>query len=377
MARPQVSEPVRWWIAAPLLAAILFFAPTPAWVVDDFFSRDMYPWLQRALTTVTNLVDFAVLDVLIVLVVLALCYRLVRLLFVAATGGPIDAIWEGVRRGIRALGIIALAFMLAWGCNYRRIPLEATLGAGNEPASLTTEALLAAVTEADALAAALRASHPAGSEMTYELAAQQLPGPMNAALEELNRTPLWSPGRPKVSRILTPFFTLAGVNGLVNPFALESIVHPDLVPVERPFVLAHEWAHLSGHADEAEANAVAWLACMKGGPELVYSASVYLIMEAGGALPEAEWSRAFAALDPGVRADIRLIAQRTLRQNPEVQRAASRVYDEYLRANRVADGTKSYSRALTLILAPPFRSVLEGHKKGLGAPGLKPRAPSS
>jgi hypothetical protein len=369
MARPQVNEPVRWWIAAPLLALILFLAPLPAWVVDEFFSRDLYPWLQRGLTAVTNLVEFAVLDVLIVLAILAMGYRLVRLLLVAVTGGPIDAIWEGVRRGIRALAMIALAFMLAWGCNYRRIPLEATLDAGTDAAALSTEALLSAVTEADALAAALRASGAAGREMTYTLAAEELRKPMNAALEELNRTPLWHPGRPKVSRLLTPFFTLAGVNGLVNPFVLESIVHPDLVPVERPFVLAHEWAHLSGHADEAEANAVAWLACMKGSPELVYSASLYLIMEAGAALPEAEWSRAFAALDPAVRADIRLIAQRTLRQNPEVQRAASRVYDEYLRANHVADGTKSYGRALTLILAPPFRTVLETSRPKPQAPG--------
>ncbi len=66
--------------------------------------------------------------------------------------------------------------------------------------------------------------------------------------------------------MLTPFFTWAGVTGMMNPFGLETIVHPDLLPFERPFVLAHEWAHLAGHADEAEASAVGWLACMNGGP---------------------------------------------------------------------------------------------------------------
>jgi hypothetical protein len=41
-----------------------------------------------------------------------------------------------------------------------------------------------------------------------------------------------------------------------------------------------------------------------------------------------------------------------------VQRTTARVYDEYLKANRVSDGTASYGRALTLILSPPFRDAL-------------------
>ena len=43
---------------------------------------------------------------------------------------------------------------------------------------------------------------------------------------------------------------------MLNPFGLETIVLPDLLPYERPFVVAHEWAHLAGHADEAEASAI-------------------------------------------------------------------------------------------------------------------------
>jgi hypothetical protein len=45
-------------------------------------------------------------------------------------------------------------------------------------------------------------------------------------------------------------------------------------------------------------------------------------------------------------------------ENPQVRRAATRVYDEYLKANRVSDGAASYGRALTLILREPFASAL-------------------
>jgi hypothetical protein len=63
-----------------------------------------------------------------------------------------------------------------------------------------------------------------------------------------------------------------------------------------------------------------------------------------------------------VREDLTQIAERMrAQQKPQVQRAAFRVYDEYLRANQVQDGTASYGRALTLILSPKMRAALDGY----------------
>ena len=57
------------------------------------------------------------------------------------------------------------------------------------------------------------------------------------------------------------------------PVFLEIILNPDLLPVEQPSVLAHEWAHLGGYADESEANFIAWIACVRSGdPAAQYSA---------------------------------------------------------------------------------------------------------
>ena len=49
-------------------------------------------------------------------------------------------------------------------------------------------------------------------------------------------------------------------------------------------------------------------------------------------------------------------------QKPRVQQAAFKVYDEYLRANQVDDGVKSYGRALTLILSAPLRDSLNDYR---------------
>jgi hypothetical protein len=217
------------------------------------------------------------------------------------------------------------------------------------------------VLDANALGAKLRRTLGPQTNVTYEEVAGQLEAPMGQALTQLQQPALGQPGRPKQSLLLTPFFTWAGVTGMINPIALESIVHPELLPFERPFVLAHEWAHLAGQADEAQASAVGWLACMRGTPSLAYSASLYLIMEAASGLPGENRQIAMKQLDAGVRADIDAILIRLQKGKPSVQRTASRVYDEYLRANRVADGTASYGRALSLILSAPIRDALSGY----------------
>ena len=364
MARSSVERPaaVRGWWAAGLLAVLMIALPVPAGFIEEFYSRLAYRWVQRGLTSISNLVPFAVLDVLIAGTVLGILLRFLWLLRAAWHRGPLSALSEGIRRVIRTVGLVIIVFVTAWGCNYRRLPLETTLRGAPAPRP-TAEALELALAQVAALAANYRRASAAEPEWDMRQVAAALEEPMNVALTRLDMPGLATPGRPKTSRVLTQWYTWAGVNGMVNPFGLEPIVHPDLLPFERPFVLAHEWAHLAGHADEAEANAIGWYACMQGDAPLGYSASLYLVMEVSAALPVEARKRALSRLDPGVREDLEAIGRRMRAERPRVRRAASRVYDEYLKANRVQDGTASYSRALTLILAPPLRDALPAVRK--------------
>jgi hypothetical protein len=368
------TDQVVGWVVLPVLALLLMFAPMPDWVIDSFYAQDVYPGLQRLVTSATNFMPFAVMDVMLVAILLMVLFALMRVLRIAANRGFVEALWDGLRRALRAGAVLIILFLIAWGYNYRRPPLERVLP-GGKAAPPAIEALQTAVLDANALGAKLRRTIGPESNVSYEEVAGALEVPMGQALMQLQQPALSQTGRPKNSILLTPFFTWAGVTGMINPIALESIVHPDLLPFERPFVLAHEWAHLAGQADEAQASAVGWLACMRGTPSLAYSASLYLIMEAASALPGENRQIAMKQLDPGVRADIDAILLRLQKGKPTVQRTASRVYDEYLRANRVADGTASYGRALSLILSAPIRDALSGYtitdkqqKPGTAAP---------
>jgi hypothetical protein len=356
MARYSLNaEPVRLWIFAPLLAAAVYFAPWPAWVVDQFYSRDMYPWLQTGFTSFTNLLPFAFLDLLIGVVLVAVLFRMKRLFNVTRERGVMDALWEMFRRVVRAVAIVLLLFLWSWGCNYGRLPLEKGFP-GGEAVQLTDDLLKGAIVDANALAQRLRPAVAAGKGVSIEEILAELPVAMNASLKVVGRTPLGEGGKPKQSMFLTPFFTRAGITGMVNPFGLEAIVHPEVLPFERPFVVAHEWARLAGAADDAEASAIGWLACMNAGPSLAYSASLYLIGEAASGLPRETRKVMLSRLDPGVNDDLNAIARRANKEDPRVQRAAARVED-YLRPN-APGGAAGYHRALALILSPPLRESM-------------------
>jgi len=148
-------EPVRWWVVSLVTALVVYFTPIPAWVVEDFYSRDMYPWLQSAVTSATNTLPLAMLDVILIVVAFAVLFRIRRLFYVLRQRGVMDALWEATRRIVRATCVFAVLFYWAWGFNYRRMPLESVMPGGKAP-QVTADMLMAGFADASALASQLR-----------------------------------------------------------------------------------------------------------------------------------------------------------------------------------------------------------------------------
>ncbi len=77
-------------------------------------------------------------------------------------------------------------------------------------------------------------------------------------------------GRPK-STVMQAWFQWAAIDGMTDPFFLETLVNSDALPVERPFIVTHEWSHLAGFAHEAEANFLAWVICQRADTQAQYA----------------------------------------------------------------------------------------------------------
>jgi hypothetical protein len=119
---------------------------------------------------------------------------------------------------------------------------------------------------------------------------------------------------------------------------------------ERPFVVAHEWAHLAGYADESEASFVGWLTCLRGDAASRYSGWLFITPHLIGHLDPDSRPEIWESMDEGPLADLRAVSERVSAVVPVVQQNANRVYDRYLRANRVEAGIGSYGLVVDLVL---------------------------
>lgn len=331
------------------LAVVAAVVPTPAAWIERIYSRQVYLALQNALTRLSGSVGFAWLDVLILAVAAGLAVWWWRALRRAR--GERRALWRAAGRQLALTTALAaalyLVFVLAWGLNYRRVPLKDKLDydqARVAPAAVATVA-------AEAIERVNRLYEPAGSRPWPELEA--LPARLAPAFERVQRRlgagRTAVAGRPKAT-LLALWFRRAGIDGMMNPFSLEVLVNDGVLPHERPFVLAHEWAHLAGYANESEASFVGWLTCLAGDDQSRYSGWMFLLRHLLVHLsPEARVEH-WQALGAGPLEDYRAVSARIGQANPAVSRGARRVYDQFLRANRVEAGIASYGLVVDLVL---------------------------
>jgi hypothetical protein len=341
----------RWWRALVVgIAIVLAVAPLPAGPIDRWYSSGIYPLLQSAITGASNLVPFAMFDLLVLVTIAWLLWRTIADVRAGRRRRWARVPARAVVRIATAAAIFYLVFLAVWGLNYRRVALERKLAfdSGRVSPRRAREVALAAVSEANTLYGEAHA-HDADRFDMAALARAFADGEHDLGITHRAR-----PARPKRT-MFDLYFRRAAIDGMTDPFFLETFTVSDLLPFERPFVVAHEWAHLAGLADESEANFAGWVACLRGGGLERYSGWLFLYSEIVGRLPRTSAIEVSARLDAGPRADLRAVADRVRRQvNPRVSTAGWRVYDSYLKANRVQAGTASYSQVVRLVLGTEF-----------------------
>jgi hypothetical protein len=306
------------------------------------------------LTPFSNLIPFALLDGLVIAAAASWLVLAIRDFRTRKGGSAWRAAGRVVVRTLTWTAGLYLLFLVLWGFNYRRVKLSDRVPF--DAASVTPRALhdlaVRTVARMNALHDPAHAiGWPRGDTIDPSLAAA-----FEGAARDV-RGGLVAVARPKRS-LLDWYFRRASVDGMTDPFFLETLVNGDLLPFERPFVVAHEWSHLAGLADEGEANFLGWLACTRAAPPDAYSAWLFLYGEIAAALPRRERAEVLAQLDSGPRADLAAIADRVARSaSPIVAAAGWRVYDQYLKANRVESGARSYTEVIRLILGIKLKAA--------------------
>ena len=332
-------------VAAVTLA---LWTPPASWI-EQFYSNQYYPATQFWSLPLTDLAPFPIGDALLVVVLVALLVWWA----LALRAGRIRAVLIALAwRGLDTLALLAciyLAFLSLWGLNYSREPLTAKLDYDPQRITIDGEhALLAqAIQQLNAEAPVVHSQPIPGDTVMIEHLFPASAG----TLRLLGTQPPFVAALPKTS-LFDFYFEATSVTGFTDPITHEVTLTASLLPIERPFVLAHEWSHTAGYANESEANFISFLTCERSDLPLArYSAWLalysYLPKPPDGTAP----------LAPQVAADLQAIQERINRTaNKSATRVETQAYDHYLKANRVEAGIDSYGLFVRLILGTDFGS---------------------
>ena len=331
-------------IATAVALAVLTRWPD---AIERYYARGVYPAIQSALTSSSNRFPIALFDGALIVVVGTVVFVWFRTVALARRQRSLRPIGRGLAITVTMTALVYIWFLLAWGLNYARPPLETVLR--YESSRITPLAVRQLAEHAVAKANHTHAAaHAAGFPQVLDV-----PPSLAAALSQVERdfgrprsTVL---ARPKRS-LLSPFFRASGVSGMLAPFFLETLLNPDLTPAERPAVLAHEWAHLAGYAPESDASFIGFLAALRAGPSAEYSAWLELVSEAVNQLQPVTQRLVLENLGPGPRADQEAIRERLKALVRPVERVAWSTYDQMLKSQGVEEGVRSYSRVIQLLL---------------------------
>lgn len=351
-------SPTVFKITSIILALLMALVPFPSHWVDRFYSNGVYPRLQWTLTPVSNLFPFALVDVWLIALMIGIPTWWIRAIIKAGRGHRWRSAGRMALNTLTLAALLIIGFLILWGFNYQKVPLAEKVDFEQE--RMTTARLREfkrmAVERVDAEYLTARTVDWPDEESLRT----GLHRSFSQVLVSMGRERNITAAIPK-STIFDFYLGSAGIGGFVNPFGQEVILDAERLPFESPFVLAHEWAHLAGFANEAEASFVGALACIRSDMAAVrYSGWLEIYRSVPWqVLPEDIENDQVKVHSPkpspGVLADIDAINERIMRRyKPAIGQAQWDMYDKFLKANRVEEGTRSYGLFVDLLLGTRF-----------------------
>ena len=157
--------------------------------------------------------------------------------------------------------------------------------------------------------------------------------------------------------VFTPISSMSGVTGSMGPFFCEFTLNGDILAHDYPATYAHEFAHFLGVANEGEANFYSYIVCTASADKQVrfsgyYHIFFHVLNNVFDILGEKEGERFLKHIRPEIIQRARNDRRYWLSKRCKALDAAQDfIFELYLKGNHVAEGRKSYSGVIGLILA--------------------------
>ena len=367
---------VKWrhWLLLVLLLLVTLAKMIPLW--GFIYTTRIYPIIGTLLSPISGFFPFAVGDIFIALSIAWVIFYPIyeiglrkklarRYFFLTAKRGSYPKKKVVFGRVAEYLLWVYAWFYIAWGLNYSQPNIYDRIGM--KPVEVSEAKFKAfAYQYADSLNALSISSDIAGSSIFSDSIVDD--GLKNrvrdAILKEYNKigykeginAPFNQHPHAK-TMLFTPLSSMSGVTGSMGPFFCEFTLNGDILPHDYPATYAHEFAHFLGVANEGEANFYSYIVCTVSADKLVrfsgyYHIFFHVLNNVFDILGEKEGERFLKHIRPEIiqlaKSDRRYWLNKRCKA---LDAAQDFIFELYLKGNHVAEGRKSYSGVIGLILA--------------------------
>ena len=329
----------RHWVLIALLLIVTLFRTIPGW--GYFYTLYIYPVIGSILSPISGVVPFALGDLFIALSI-AWCI--------------IYPIWKRKKavlgKVVEYLLWVYVWFYLAWGLNYSQPNIYYRIGM--MPAKVDSVKFKAfAYRYADSLNLYYHKDQEIGKERIEQ---NILYGYQHIDKGIGINSPFNTHPHVK-TMVFSRFSSMAGVTGSMGPFFCEFTLNGDIRPHDYPATYAHEFAHFLGVGNEGEANFYSYIVCTSSSNKAVkfsgyYHIFFHVLNNVFDILGEKEGEKYLKYIRPEIiqlaKSDRKYWLDKRCKALDDAQ---DFIFDLYLRGNHVAEGRKSYSGVIALILA--------------------------
>ena len=363
---------IKWrhWLLLVLLLLVTLVKMIPLW--GFIYTTRIYPIIGTLLSPISGFFPFAVGDIFIALSIAWVIFYPIyeiglrkklarRYFFLAAKKGCYPKKKVVFGRVAEYLLWVYAWFYIAWGLNYSQPNIYDRTGM--KPVEVSEAKFKAfAYQYADSLNAL---SISEKSFFSDSIADDGLKNRVrDAILKEYNKigykeginAPFNQHPHAK-TMLFTPLSSMSGVTGSMGPFFCEFTLNGDILPHDYPATYAHEFAHFLGVANEGEANFYSYIVCTASADKQVrfsgyYHIFFHVLNNVFDILGEKEGERFLKHIRPEIiqlaKSDRRYWLGKRCKA---LDAAQDFIFELYLRGNHVAEGRKSYSGVIGLILA--------------------------
>lgn len=355
----------RHWVLLVLLSLITLTKLIPLW--GFIYTTRIYPIIGSLLSPISGLFPFAVGDIFIALSIVWVFFYPIyeikwrkqlakRFFFLAAKRGCYPKKKVVFGRVAEYLLWVYAWFYIAWGLNYSQPniycrtgmkPVEVSEAKFREFAYRYADSINSLSEEFNGMV---------DDGLKNRVRDAVLKGYNEIGAKEGINAPFNQHPHAK-TMLFTPLSSMSGVTGSMGPFFCEFTLNGDIRPHDYPAIYAHEFAHLLGIANEGEANFYSYIVCTTSSDKAVkfsgyYHIFFHVLRNVFDILGEKEGEKFLKYIRPEIIQLAKSDRNYWLSKRCKVLDAAQDfIFDLYLRGNHVAEGRKSYSGVVGLILA--------------------------